>query len=299
MDRKLSATIAAAALVAQAGPAAGREKPEKEAIVLQPSSQWSMNVAEDSCHLARRFGQGDGSITAEFRQFGQSNDFYLVLAGKPLEIRGQAPLQIAFEPFDAHEPNFDVIGGKLANGHTLVQLPSSFRPNKTDDTARPNPEEYARVVPDRVAEASVETLAISGPFANNFRLALGPMDKPMDAMRSCVAGLLEKWGLDVGAHLTLSRRAIPTNSPANWLSGRDYPKQQLMNSSHASVQFRLMVDAQGTPYDCKVPTALGDDVFEKTTCQLLMRRAKFSPALDSKGRAIPSYYINSVLWRAS
>jgi hypothetical protein len=59
--------------------------------------------------------------------------------------------------------------------------------------------------------------------------------------------------------------------------------------------FRLMVDATGEPTACIIQVP-GNAPFDKMTCDVLMRRAHFDPALDANGRPVPSYYLNSIRW---
>ncbi len=36
--------------------------------------------------------------------------------------------------------------------------------------------------------------------------------------------------------------------------------------------------------------------FDDATCAALMRRVRFTPALDAKGQPVPSFYLNTVRW---
>jgi hypothetical protein len=275
-------------------------------VVLKPSSPWAMNYAEDSCHLAREFGEGEEKVTAEFRQFGPSKGFVLVLAGKSLErYRGRKnPLVTDFLPLGAHEEHPNALSGKLPDGRQLIQTSTSFAPDEGDTyyaggnklgAWQPDPEDAEPIVPDRAAEANVKQLRVSGPFRTPILLELGPMDKPMDAMRTCLDELLTHWGIDAQAHRSLSRRAAPANYPADWLSTNDYPTKMLREGRGAAVHFRLMVDENGAPGECIVQTAMGDG-FDKLTCSLLKKRARFTPALDAEGRPVRSFYTNTVNW---
>lgn len=303
--RHIAPVLAAASLLSAS---AAHAQEAADVVVLKPSSPWAMNYAEDSCHLARTFGEGEEKVTAEFRQFGPTRDFVLVLIGKSLErFRGRKnPLVTDFLPLGAHEEHPYALSGKLPDGRQLIQASTSFAPEE-DNTYiagkdnrgswQPDPADAEPIVPDRAVEANVEQLRVSGPFRAPLLLELGPMDRPMDAMRICLDELLTHWGIDARAHHSLSRRAAPANHPADWLSPHDYPTMMLREGKGAAVHFRLMVDETGVPAECIVQTAMGDG-FDELTCRLLKKRARFTPALDAEGRPIGSFYTNTVSWSA-
>jgi outer membrane biosynthesis protein TonB len=64
----------------------------------------------------------------------------------------------------------------------------------------------------------------------------------------------------------------------------------------ALVNFRLSVRAQGVPTACEVQSSYNDKKFDEVTCAALMRRARFSPALDAKGQPVLSYFLRTVCW---
>jgi TonB family protein len=121
------------------------------------------------------------------------------------------------------------------------------------------------------------------------------MDKPMDAMRVCLDELITHWGIDAAANRTLTRRAVPKSDPRHWLTPDDFPAQMMREQKSGVVNFRLMIDPDGTPTKCVVQTP-GGSAFDETTCNVLKRRARFAPALDASGRPIASFYVNTVRW---
>ncbi len=270
---------------------------------MAPSSPWVMNYAEDSCHLSRTFGTGDSAVTVEFREFAPGNRFELMIAGKALEAKGRSSLLTEFGPEGTPTEDMWALRGQLPDGRFVLE--TSGRLLKVDDSgksAKPeredakSSEELAPPKVDREAEAKVTQLRIGGPIPRDLLLQLGPMDKPMDAMRACLDELLTHWGIDVVAHHALTRVAGPTSDPRKWLQPDDYPKEMLLKRRSGVVHFRIMIDAWGMPTDCIVQTGGSD--FDKLTCSLLMKRAHFVPALDAMGKPIPSYFTNSVRWLA-
>jgi hypothetical protein len=274
--------------------------------ILQPSSPWAINYAEDSCHLARTFGQGDQQVTIELRQFGPSDGFTLLGAGKSLKFSGRGKALVTeFEPRGRRHEDGGVVISLLDDGRSLVQTQTALLP-RADDPVRGkraqrhdwHAEGEPLTPPDRAAEAKITRLHLAGPIRQEVVVELGPMDKPMDAMRACVDELITHWGIDAAANRGLTRRAAPRTDPQTWLTSDDYPTQMVREAKSDIVNFRIMVDAAGSPTGCVVQTPSGTE-FDRVTCEVLERHARFTPALDASGTPVASFYINSVRWLAA
>jgi TonB family protein len=94
----------------------------------------------------------------------------------------------------------------------------------------------------------------------------------------------------------LTVRPRPLGGMETWMRSSDYPQGMLKGGKQGMVSFRLSIDANGTPTACEVQRSYNDKQFDDVTCAVLMRRARFSPALDANGQAAPSYYLNTVRW---
>lgn len=144
-------------------------------------------------------------------------------------------------------------------------------------------------------EAMIRTIKIS-IYGHERVFKTGPLDKPFEALRKCTDNLVSTWGLDPKQQATLSERPRPRSSPGGWLAPNDYPSSMRMRGKQAQVNFRLSVSAEGAPTACEVQSSYNDKTFDDVTCRVLMRRARFSPALDAKGQPVPSFYLNTVRW---
>jgi hypothetical protein len=60
-----------------------------------------------------------------------------------------------------------------------------------------------------------------------------------------------------------------------------------------------MIATDGKPSSCDVQIEAPSPSFQKTACDVLMRYAKFEPALDAQGQPIASYFITGILYRLS
>ena len=294
----MAALFAAASLTA-AG--TGRAA-EKGPLVLEPSSPWAISFSKDACHLARTFGEGDDRLAVDFRQYGPGRIITVLALAKSLRYStGGTPLVAEFGPNGTrHEDRFPRMI-KQDDGQGLVETWAMLVPKPGDDEVakrrswRPDSDDLGPAPYDRQAESRVTELRLSGPIQREVVLQLGRMDLPMDQMRICLDDLMQRWGIDPESYHSLTRRAVPSSNPGTWALTSDYPERMLQSGMRDTVHFRLMVDKTGKPTACSVQTAGGSD-FDKLTCQLMMRRARFMPALDAAGQPVASFYVNAVHW---
>jgi TonB family protein len=273
-------------------------------LVLQPSSPWAISFSKDACHLARSFGEGDDSIAIDLRQYGPGRLITVLALGKSLRyLSSRTPLVSEFGPNGTRHENKFPLMIKQEDGRGLVETWAPLVPKPGDDEVaksrpwQPDPDDLDPNPYDREAEGRVTELRLSGPIRREVVLQLGRMDLPMDQMRICLDDLMQRWGVDPEAYHSLSRHAVPSSNPGTWALISDYPQRMLENGMSGTVHFRLMVDKNGMHTECSVKTAGGSD-FDKLTCQIMMRRARFTPALDAAGQPVASFYINSVRWVA-
>lgn len=86
------------------------------------------------------------------------------------------------------------------------------------------------------------------------------------------------------------------DSPGTWITTDDYPEQALLEEVEGVVRFLVDVDRRGEPAKCTVTVSSGSDQLDARACNLIMTRARFSPATDRRGRPVAGSYANSVRW---
>src|SRR5688500_16275429 len=75
-------------------------------------------------------------------------------------------------------------------------------------------------------------------------------------------------------------------SLAGLITSDDYPPSALRNEEQGTVRVRLSIDASGRVTNCSVTSSSGSSQLDSTTCRLLQRRARFTPARDNTGQPI-------------
>jgi TonB family protein len=90
---------------------------------------------------------------------------------------------------------------------------------------------------------------------------------------------------------------VGPNGLVDVVGPEDYPPDALREGRQGRVRIRLDVDAQGRVSRCTVIKSAGAQSLDAAACRLMQARARFEPARDRKGRAVPDQVKTSVTWR--
>jgi hypothetical protein len=263
---------------------------QAKAVNLAPFTPWNVDYGEKICTLRRGFGSREKPSVIIMDRFGPTDLFQLTVVSE--EFRSFQQGQALTLQFGEQKPRriASVVPGKAGTKTATLFFANtsvSERIGDKDDSWKPP------VTP--ATEAAIKTIGIS--YGGKERIfATGPLDKAFEALRKCTDNLVTTWGLDPKQQAALTKRAEPLSSPGYWVSSSDYPAGMAIMGKQALVNFRLSVSSQGVPTACEVQSSYNDKKFDEVTCAALMRRARFSPALDAKGQPVPSFYLNTVRW---
>jgi periplasmic protein TonB len=84
----------------------------------------------------------------------------------------------------------------------------------------------------------------------------------------------------------------------SYVSADDYPAAALASGAHGVVGVILAIDPAGRVIGCTVTRSSGSAVLDVTTCRLLQRRARYTPAVDSNGNPAVGTIDQQVEWAA-
>jgi len=90
--------------------------------------------------------------------------------------------------------------------------------------------------------------------------------------------------------------ARPLGNQGDWITHADYPPQAEREGLAGATRVRLDVDGQGVPTRCTIKSTSGSELLDTTTCAKMMERARFRPAVDSAGLAVPAVFETTVRW---
>jgi protein TonB len=77
----------------------------------------------------------------------------------------------------------------------------------------------------------------------------------------------------------------------------DYPAEAMRRNEQGSVTAQLAIDTEGRVTKCTIAVSSGSASLDSTTCRILARRARFSPAVDASGRPIDGNVSQRITWR--
>jgi TonB family protein len=92
----------------------------------------------------------------------------------------------------------------------------------------------------------------------------------------------------------------PRRARANlnqYFSTDDYPPTAAARGAQGTAGFRLSIGADGAVTGCTITRSAGDAALDAATCAILLGRARYEPARDAAGQAVPGKDSGRVTWR--
>jgi TonB family protein len=81
-------------------------------------------------------------------------------------------------------------------------------------------------------------------------------------------------------------------------SADDYPADALRKKEEGTARAKLTVGTDGRVKDCAIVESSNSPALDAATCNILVRRAKFTPARDSNGNPVEDTYVTPpISWR--
>jgi hypothetical protein len=262
-----------------------------ETLVLEPTSPWELDYAEDSCALRRLFGEGDRQTQLEMKRFQPGPELQTTVASK-VKMSKQ-PIRFRFgeeREWEEEYPLFAQFGDELQG---VIFTRSLHHTSPGEDSEREGATgAYLKTAPALEAEAAarIDALTLSGAFEHDLVLRTGPLEAPVEALNKCIDDLLTHWDLDVEAHKTRTRSAGPTNLERRQLV--EPPARRLGHWGPARVRLAIVETGQVT--QCHIQLPPGDPPSEERGCARIRNEFDFEPALDKDGRPMKSYYVTSL-----
>lgn len=294
MTSKFLALVAITSLSASAAAQSG-----KQPLNLKPTSAWHVDYANDHCRLARQFGEGSEQVVLLLDRYGPDDFFRMTLTGKPMKTwltRDGATIQ--FGPTESPQQLF-FLNGNVGDKPALVfasrarVAPAS--PAEQLAIKERDKDEWIELAPvGAEREAAIKYLSVGKPLRRAVVMETGSMHAPLKALNKCIDNLVTHWGIDVERHKTLMTHAKPVGNPGKWVVSFDYPLKMLVQGQPSIVEFRLSVGADGVPTACHIQMTTRPKEFDAAVCGSLMKRARFTPAIDADGKPLASYYRNTV-----
>ncbi|WP_067786459.1 TonB family protein [Paraurantiacibacter namhicola] len=263
----------------------------QEAIALPSTTKWKMDYAESHCDLTRQFSDGENTVTLSLSSYEPGGSFAMVLFVEAPGLRfkhGEA--DVTMGALEVPESEFYF----ARSGRETILI---FKDEYSFAAAAPVGETILRPgsAPMEAARKA-ESIALGGLLREPVALQTGSLAPAMKALQQCTANLVAYWGLDAELIGKLTRYPKALRDGNEMLFRADFPVMAASRRSGAIVRVRVLVDETGAATDCLVQISTGSEPFDRATCEGIMRRGRFSPALDSQGNPVPWYWTTRVTW---
>jgi protein TonB len=78
--------------------------------------------------------------------------------------------------------------------------------------------------------------------------------------------------------------------------GATYPPESLKAGEQGTVDFRVDVSETGIPENCVILKTSGYPRLDQATCDLILKTARFKPALDLDGKPTRATFTSKTKW---
>lgn len=267
-------------------------------VVLTPSSKWVVDYANEKCRLMRSFGTGDQTAMLMFVQSAPSGGFGLTAAGPSLRgFVDSRPVVLRVNDTLAEMRGRPFTGKVDGVGPALIYSTLAFGAEEMRRAESEEPVPMAGLPEIDLVRAAEAEYVEFGQGNRKVRFATGNMRAPMAALNSCTADLVRSWGLDLERHRSATRLPVWTNREAVVRKiVAQYPAQAVQVGEQAIIEMRVMIDSAGAVSSCHIERTTSADALNSPACKE-MARARFEPALDAQGQAMPSYYATTVVYK--
>ena len=242
---------------------------------IKATGPWDVEFAESVCIAQRAFGD----VQLIFRMIPLSYRTEVVIAVHPSSRFGRRPGPAdATIQIDPASPAKDTryVRATTADGAWRMLLFYLSR------------EDMAQLVKhQRMAfQAGGERIAVAPT-------GMAALKKTIDR---CFDGLMTAWNIDTSSLATIATEATPATDMGTWITDSDYPALALRQNIEGITVIRMGVDTTGRIAECGIVVTSGSELLDKATCDRVVERGRYNPALDKDGKPVPYWSTQRVRW---
>lgn len=291
---------AAALAVIPAVPAAADE--------LEPSSDWSLDYADDNCALRRTFGEGEARVWLEVMQFAPWYPARITIAGTDFSRKQRrAALDhtpvLRFLPAGTEEQYSLFAFGEYGEGLQGLAVYALLETPPPDEAARLEAFHLAAPLiirggkPYSGHSMNSNAIELRGAFERDLVLKTGNLQRPLEAMRACMDDLTKRWGVAMADGIALAQRAVPRNLEA-WADPimDRFPRGLQRFGDPVTIRARVIVGPDGKAEQCRVVEPVVDAEYEQRTCGVILSDGEYEPARDVTGQPVRDLFIQNIVY---
>lgn len=246
------------------------------AEVLHPVRNWVVDYRQEQCVASREYGSPDKPITFGIRPAPNGETYELLVArqraGPDFAIEDRGSVDFGQGRINAWFLNY---GGRHSKAYVY-----QFRISASEM-------EQAR---------SAKAVTLQATNAPDFTFELKSMPELLKGLQECTVDLQRYWNMGQEGEKQI---AVPSKGDIRAIfSADDYPAEAMRRRQEGSARFLLLIDERGSVAGCHVVKPSGVPVFDALGCQVMTKRAKFTPALDASRKPIRSSVTTpEIVWR--
>ncbi|TYC90024.1 TonB family protein [Novosphingobium sp. BW1] len=267
-----------------------------DTFVLDASSPWNVDWADNACVLQRMYGEGDEGVLLRFMNFTPDYTYQIQLTGGPAKLNlPQRDIRVSFAPFPFYETG--AMAAKVDDTYDSVLFSTQIALDHDEfdrmdadqrRSALAKGEEPARHFVRPIA-GEIERVHVDlGPRTLTFNI--GALEKPLAALRTCTRDLLRKWGVDPDVQDLVASEAHPVgDGELRRQMGLKFPRNLARKGAQARVNVVVTLDPRGNVKGCRVPLSQNDPRFDELVCERV-DKLTFEPARLADGTPVTSYW---------
>ena len=239
--------------------------------VWEPAGQWTLEASPNKCTAVRTFTKDRRS-------------FRMALNPTPAGEGGELILLMP-KAIPALESADVFIGGVRTKGRGALLDGINKRAEWIYGIGLAA-EDYARMLQSGTVEIATRSIRITA--------SLGELQQANFAVARCNVDLLKRLGFPDATDLSTSANSVrPFNE---YTTADDYPDDAIRNSANGMTKLLVAVGADGLPEECRVLRSAGSDALDQQGCNILIDRARYTPARNKVGQTVKAPIFVNIRW---
>lgn len=234
-----------------------------------------MDYAEYSCDLKRDFGSGPDAVRITLSQ-------------------SLAPMQVDLRIDGAGVPGLSRVDRAVIEDaenrietRRLRQYPGTETPFVFGD--------FRSLTASGVASGAPLMTLYRGDRPRR-AFVLSEVRAALAALRSCQDDLYRGSNVDVAAMRRIAVDAEPIGDESRWVTPDDLPPAYENMAQTRLAVMRLDIDISGRVANCTILRSTGAALLDFQSCRVMTARARYTPARDEAGQAIPTIRTKKIEW---
>jgi hypothetical protein len=271
--RSIQSIYVAVALAS--GMSCGVHAQQTSLVPTEAVGAWTMDYAEHSCDLKRDFGSGPNAVRITLSQ-------------------SLAPMQVDLRFDGAGVSDLARVDRAViedaGSGIETMQL-------------RQYPGMEAPLVVGAFRSLTGASIPSGAPVLTVYRgdrprraFVLSDLRAALAALRSCQDDLYRGLSVDSAAMRRIAVDAEPVGDESRWITPDDLPPAyQNMTQTRLAVM-RLEIGLSGRVENCTILRSTGAAPLDVQSCRVMTARARYTPARDEAGQAVPTIRTKQIEW---